>query len=97
MWLINSSTSLWVQENNCEVNYKSGTSAYLTAARTVATTNYIMTPPLNLAKNLLNYEELKIIPLPGKVPEIQLDLIWHSRFENEPTHKWMREKLVALV
>lgn len=56
-----------------------------------------MTLPLQLAKMLLNYEDLRIVQLPGKIPEFQLDLIWHKMYENEPAHQWMREQLIALA
>ncbi|MCF8070360.1 MAG: LysR family transcriptional regulator [Desulfobacterales bacterium] len=87
---------LWVQENNCEVYYKSGASVYLTAARTITNTNYIMALPRKIAEMLLKYEDLRIVELPGKIPEIQLDLFWHKMYENEPAHQWMKEQLINL-
>lgn len=88
---------LWVQKNSYEVNYKSGTSVYLTAARTISRTDYIMTLPRKLAQVLVTYEDLKILELPGKVPQFQLDLIWHKIYEDDPAHKWMRERLLELA
>jgi hypothetical protein len=35
--------------------------------------------------------------LPLTLPDFDLFAVWHARFENDPGHAWLREKIAACL
>ena len=54
--------------------------------------NYIATVPSRVAKDLCqrNPDVLTILDLPLEVPEISYFSLWHTRFDKDPRHIWLR-------
>lgn len=42
-------------------------------------------------------KELAWTPLPVKTDFLHLHLVWHERYDNEPSHQWMRQRIVDTV
>lgn len=73
----------------------------------VSVTNFTMAPNLLQESDMIgvftvrtadyfarNYG-LATLPLPMEIEPIAHDLIWHRRFDSDPKHQWIREKLLA--
>lgn len=41
--------------------------------------------------NLRGYEH------PVELPSIDVKLLWHERFQSDPAHKWLRERIVSVI
>jgi len=39
---------------------------------------------------------LKLVVPPVKYPELEINLYWHPRFDDDPTHRWLREQIAAV-
>lgn len=50
--------------------------------------------PVMMKNNLLaGFAET---PLPYEPPELNMYMLWHQRYQNDSTHKWLREQLLAV-
>lgn len=65
---------------------------YQVAARIVSNTDLALSLPRFLA---LKYD-LEILPLPFSVPNLDFHLYWHRQADNDSSHRWLRESLIAL-
>jgi DNA-binding transcriptional LysR family regulator len=50
----------------------------------------IATVPERFAQQCEVPFKLKYVALPMKLPEIGINLFWHSRFHKEPGNQWLR-------
>ena len=55
----------------------------------------LLTIPEALASTLLT-AELVIQPLPFELPLIETHIYWHQQVNDDPSHKWLREKMLSL-
>jgi DNA-binding transcriptional LysR family regulator len=64
---------------------------FFSALAIVAQSDLVLTGPAALAS--LATPELKIValPVPVKLPQPSINLVWHERFGNDPGHQWLRE------
>lgn len=63
----------------------------------IAGTDMIATVPERLALRLAESLPLRVAPPPMALPTFPVRLYWHPRFAAEPGHRWLRERLVAVV
>ena len=56
----------------------------------LATTDMIATVPERFARHCVEPFNLRYVDLPLKLPEIGVNLFWHSRFHKEPGNQWLR-------
>jgi len=54
--------------------------------------------------NNLNFHPVKLLPIPEEVIEVDdyngrhpIYIFWHERFNNDPAHQWLREKIILLM
>jgi DNA-binding transcriptional LysR family regulator len=55
--------------------------------------NLIATVPTHLAKRFALEHNLSVLPPPLKLPEFEMCMAWHPRFEREPGLVWLRDLL----
>lgn len=68
-----------------------------TLPQLVVGTNRIATMHQRLAEYYAQYLPLKLIPTPVKLPVMREHLQWHRVMENDPLHRWVREKIQAVA
>jgi DNA-binding transcriptional LysR family regulator len=69
---------------------------FLTAPLLLKDTDYILTIPHSLAIAYGELYDLKVCKSPIEVPPIEIQMVWHSRFQSDPLHMWVR-KLIREV
>jgi DNA-binding transcriptional LysR family regulator len=65
---------------------------YRVAAEVVSGTDLVLTVPRFLASQY----SLSLRPLPFEVPPLDLHLYWHRQSDSDPSHRWLRERLLTL-
>jgi DNA-binding transcriptional LysR family regulator len=56
-------------------------------------TELIATVPAPLAAIFADYHQLRVIGAPPQIEPIDWVMIWHPRTEDDPAHRWLREKV----
>lgn len=67
--------------------------SYLGLVRIIERTDYITTLPLLAAKHLLQHGDVRLLPAPPGLPEIQLNMVWHPLYDTDPGLQWLRNKI----
>lgn len=67
------------------------------AARAVAASGLLLTLPRTQAEWLRERFGLQVLPLPLKLPAVQVHLYWHPSYEEEPARAWLREQMLDLA
>jgi LysR family transcriptional regulator, nod-box dependent transcriptional activator len=57
----------------------------------------IATIPKRIATLLGGFTQLKMFPVPVRIPETREVLVWHKRNEPDPGHAWLREMLLEIA
>jgi len=70
---------------------------FFTAGRVVANSDLITVLPQHLMTSTGMADELVIKNLPFKLPEVHVDMLWHTRDARNPAHRWLREHLSAMT
>lgn len=63
----------------------------------VASTELITTLPEKSAHLVAQNLPLQILPLPFKVPKIEVSMLWHERWHRSPAHIWFRSLLKEIA
>jgi DNA-binding transcriptional LysR family regulator len=72
-------------------------SSYLAAPYIAARTDIRATLPRSVAQALAPSLPLVMLPLPVSVGEINIAVYWHQRHQSDPAHRWLRERLGAVL
>lgn len=59
----------------------------------VAGSDLIAVVPEHMARAAARALPIQLLPLPFKVPSVDVSMVWHERLHHDPAHKWMRESL----
>ena len=70
-----------------------GTPSFLSAAWTVAHSDFALSAPGRLIDSLKEFLPLRDFPTPVPVPQLNLFQIWHMRTHHDPAHKWLRQRV----
>ena len=70
---------------------------FLVSANVVARTDLIGTVPRRLASHIAQALPITIYDLPLPVPTLEFAMFWHARSQDDPGHKWLRERIAALL
>ncbi|NNM52655.1 MAG: LysR family transcriptional regulator [Pseudomonadales bacterium] len=70
---------------------------YYAACQVVAQTNLLLTMPQSYARLLIKDSSNIIRPLPVSMPSMDIYIYWHSRREDEPAHRWLRQQLMKVA
>jgi DNA-binding transcriptional LysR family regulator len=71
--------------------------SYLAIADVVARTDLISTMPTRLATYLAKGLPIAIYDLPLPLPGPDYAMYWHPRSQADEGHKWLRERVAALL
>jgi DNA-binding transcriptional LysR family regulator len=63
---------------------------FVAVGHILATTDMIATVPERFARHCIAPFNLRAVGLPIPLPEIGVNLFWHSRFHKEPGNQWLR-------
>ncbi len=63
----------------------------------VASTDLIGALPLSMAQSIAPKLNLKIFDLPLNAPPDNWYMIWHSDYDHDPAHRWLRETIRAVA
>lgn len=63
---------------------------FVAVGHILSTTDMIATVPERFARHCVEPFGLRYVDLPLKLPEIGVNLFWHSRFHKEPGNQWLR-------
>lgn len=69
---------------------------FLAATFVLASTNLIATLPELLARTCATVLNLQVSPLPFEMDGFSIDMLWHTKNNNDPDHTWLRTTLVQL-
>ncbi|WP_295902513.1 LysR family transcriptional regulator [uncultured Vibrio sp.] len=59
----------------------------------IESSDYIGVMPLSSVNCFADKYQVKTLPLPFELPNLDLCMIWHPSRSNEPSHKWLRSKV----
>jgi len=59
-------------------------------ASTIAACDLILTAPVGPALSMTKLANVRIVPLPFDLPEIDLCMQWHTRMHRDPANQWFR-------
>jgi len=62
----------------------------------VAKSNLIAVIPERVAYKASRELTVQVFPLPFKVPQVEVSLIWHERLHHDPAHKWFRKCILDI-
>ena len=60
-------------------------------------TDLIATIPARLARAMVQFANIRVLPPPIALPKIRVWLYWHERFHREPANEWLRNLYVQAV
>lgn len=66
------------------------------APRIVASSDYVVTMSLRVARDAASRFPLEIVDLPFPLPEYPLKQLWHRRHEADPALAWLRAQIAAI-
>jgi len=52
--------------------------------------------PLPLAREFEKAANIKILPVPLKLPRVDIKLLWHERYHDDPANRWLRGTMSRL-
>jgi LysR family transcriptional activator of mexEF-oprN operon len=63
----------------------------------VAKSDLLAVVPDHVARRASATLSLQILPLPFKVPGVDVTMVWHERLHQDPAHRWLRDTLREVV
>jgi hypothetical protein len=64
---------------------------FTAAARILATSDHVLTMTEAFAEELATMAPLRIVKCPLALPPLSFSLIWSRAYDDDPTHRWLRE------
>lgn len=86
----------WLASHNLSRRHIARVVNYVAAARAITVTNAIMTLPLDMARSFSKMFELKLFRPPAMMPNIEMNLVHHPLFSNDPALIWLINQIKAL-
>ena len=71
--------------------------SFTAAMELVCQSDALVTAPLHLAGYFANRFDYVVKPLPFDLPKHSYYLLWHSRHQKDPAHRWFREQSFAAL
>ncbi|GGE71343.1 LysR family transcriptional regulator [Paenalcaligenes hominis] len=69
---------------------------FIAVAHILQNTDLVATVPERFALSCLGPFNLRSLPLPIDLPEIAINLFWHSKYHRDPANKWFRQLIFEL-
>jgi DNA-binding transcriptional LysR family regulator len=73
------------------------TPRFLTVPSLVARAPVIVTMQARLARRFAAEHGLSLSPLPLELREVTVSLLWHTSYDHDPAHTWLRELVIQLA
>lgn len=73
------------------------TPSFTSAIELICQTDALVTAPLHIAGQFIDKLPITIKPLPFELPVHSYYLLWHSKFQNDPAHRWFRDQSFLLL
>jgi DNA-binding transcriptional LysR family regulator len=70
---------------------------YLAAFRVVAESDLVLTMTARYAKLLTAGSGVRVLPMPLRMPTLDLFLYWHDRVHDDQANRWLRLQLVEAL
>jgi DNA-binding transcriptional LysR family regulator len=70
---------------------------YLAAFRVVAASDLVLTLTARYARLLTTGSGVRVLPMPLRMPTLDLFLYWHDRVDDDPASRWLRLQLVEAL
>ncbi|MDP5133715.1 MAG: LysR family transcriptional regulator [Paraglaciecola sp.] len=70
------------------------TNDFSTMVYSLLNTDRVAILPSQFAQLHANRNSVKIVKLPFQLPQLKESMIWHPTLENDPMHKWLRQKIL---
>lgn len=86
----------WLADQGMTRSIAVSTHSYLVAARLVSQTDYLLSVPSQIGRQLIELFPLQLLQPPKGFPGFQLNLIWHPLYENDPALKWLLSQMIEL-
>ncbi len=86
-----------MKERGLERRILVSTPFFSSAFAMVQQSDGLLTLPEHIAHNLEKRLSLRTFSLPFSPPTHQYWLIWHPKYEQDPAHKWVRDKVLAYM
>ena len=71
--------------------------SFLGVARIVAETELIATVPLRYAELMATREQIRMLPVPHRLPHYEVKQHWHERFHADAGNAWLRRTIAELM
>lgn len=71
--------------------------SYYSASHIAATSDLLLTLPQHLAQRFQQFLPLHIMPLPLKIPALEMMMYWHSSANNDTAHEWLRGCIQKII
>jgi DNA-binding transcriptional LysR family regulator len=69
---------------------------YLSMARILSQSDLAAILCRRIAEAFIPVDRLQLRELPCPSPHVAIAMLWHRRIENQPAHKWLRERVAAV-
>ena len=86
----------WMDKKGIQRNIRLHVPHFVAVGHILQSSNLIATVPERFAQKCAVPFHLDTSPLPFKLPEIVINLFWHSKYNREPANMWLRQLLVEL-
>lgn len=70
------------------------TNDFSTMIYSLQNTSRIAILPKHFANMHVKRKTVKVLSLPFKMPHLKESMMWHPTLENDPMHKWLRQKII---
>ena len=70
---------------------------FTSALTAVCRSDMLLVIPEHIAVNMQQLFSITYFSLPVSVPEHKYWLIWHPKYDNDPSHQWLRELVLTLM
>lgn len=68
-----------------------------TALMTIAQTDALLATSEAVARAIASWADVTIAPMPFSMPDLALNVVWHSRVTRDPGHAWLRERVMEAI
>lgn len=73
------------------------TNDFSTMLHTTLNSNRIAMLPMRFVKLHQHHPSLQIVGMPFNSPSMKMSMMWHSTLDNDPIHRWLRDKIIAMA
>jgi LysR family nod box-dependent transcriptional activator len=84
-------------DQGIDIHYNILTSDYLLLPFLILETDGVAIVQKRLANRLSNIINIRTVELPFELPELDLMLYWHPSFDRDPSHSWLRSKIIEIA